>query len=209
MAENEECIGGMRNPANAVARSPDLRILGDEIRNWLHHHTHEVPHLEQMVRDFRSGTPIEPLPRHQLDKVRHEFLSWLGATSHGYQSPTPAILEALGRHSGDTDLHSIIPKWLSPAGAPFGYNDIPTVGIFPPVDPLGPPGADADSIISDLADWSNYVSVEESIDVALDLLDSGDQAVLPLLHHSQCTSGVHWSRGHYLATPGPRLQTPA
>ena len=81
------------------------------------------------------------------------------------------IREACGRQAGHFDLERILPAWLSPSeGAPLGFvNDIPVCGVFPAVEPGSAP-FDSASLVATVQGWTNYVSFEDNVDVALDLL---------------------------------------
>ena len=170
-AENADCLGGMRNPARAVARCPSWQTLGPSIRAWIHAHRHQLPQVDQMVTDLRAGRPIEAVPAIVADPLRHEFLEWLGYDKPSEEPLAMSMFKALGRQAGDYDLEHILPTWLSPSeGAPLGFdNDIPVCGVFPTVEP-GTAPVDTASLVTTVQGWPNYVSVEDNIDVALDLV---------------------------------------
>ena len=162
----------MRNPSRAVDASPSWQHVGDTIAHWLESLVPRLPEVNDMVTDLREGREISGLDEQTVAALRDEFMHLLGCPKIPGELPIPSMLRALGSAAQDADLEFILPKWLSPdVGAPLGFgNDIPTVGVFPTVDPQEPPSASEASIISDTLGWSNYISVEENVDVALDLV---------------------------------------
>ena len=162
----------MRNPKRAVDATPAWQQVGDTIAQWLEALVPRLPELNSMVNDLREGRVINGLDENTVAALRDELMHLLGCPKRPGELPIPSILRALGTAAQDTDLEFILPKWMSAdVGAPLGFgNDIPTVGVFPAVDPQELPLASEASIISDTLGRANYISVEESLDVALDLV---------------------------------------
>jgi hypothetical protein len=64
-AENKACIGGMRSPHRAVARSRELRALGRNIRGVLCEVLGEFPKFERLV-DLLRAAPEHPLRQNPM-----------------------------------------------------------------------------------------------------------------------------------------------
>jgi len=151
-AENMSYPGGMRNPGTFVAQHPLYQGVGSSMFDWMRDQIHRVADIYIMVDTLRAGNEIKPLADEVMEPLRHNFLSFMGSHRVSSEPTIPTMLRALGSSFQDMDLSTHIADWLSPSlGAPLGFNnDIPTLGIFPPVDPSSAPGASAESLISDM-----------------------------------------------------------
>lgn len=126
-----------------------------------------------MAAAITEGRPLAAPDEETTDALQARFCTFLGCSPKSRKHLSAEVVRALGRAAHDRDMEEVIPSWLTPEeGAPLGFdNDIPVTGVFPPIDASQAP-ADPGELVSTLHGWSNYVSVEESLDVALGLVHS-------------------------------------
>ena len=156
--ENHECIGGMRSPWRAVDRIPGLKEAGRIIREVFEEVLDSQPDEwpEKLLNTSMGETLDEAFAKWLADRLAQK----LGVSSEKGRAGRmrPHIARALNELSGDPDV--AIPDWLL-RGAPIGVEEqIPTHGIFPPVEPAQA-APEADAFWTHQAEGCFYRSVAE------------------------------------------------
>ena len=110
--ENDECVGGLRNPNRWVARTPSAQALRLFLRHFLkrsYNNGHEKSRgptpSSSMVASLFSSQFVDSA-RHRL-KVALQVKDGPAPRAHGYDAD---LIEALLRQSGD--LETALPGWL-------------------------------------------------------------------------------------------------
>jgi hypothetical protein len=167
--EDRAALGGMRNPASALARAPSSCVAGDLIRPILDEIIADHESLRDPVRHILAGLPSTGFSTNLVAQARSKLWSVLGISqpplSTGLQ---PDLIEKYISLAKDPDID--LAPWLR-NGAPLGaLKPITSRGIFPvdkreTTDPCSlAPGWDGD--------WSNYISAEEEPDIVSPMLDT-------------------------------------
>eukprot|EP00438_Fugacium_kawagutii_P030046 Skav201342 [mRNA] locus=scaffold1389:347636:350773:+ [translate_table: standard] len=187
--ENEFFLGGMRNPASAVARLHLVRKAGKDIAEKWEVFRNQNPEAVKVARDY--GTKQAKFDDEVLGRWRREFHELLEAkepegvhlrTSAEFKSPLNADLwDAWSATSRDPENH--IGQWAR-EGVPMGMEvQIPRSNqIFPPVE-VQETLDDRMDMVS-MATLKNYESVESQVEeAAIEVdryIDCGFCKVVPL-----------------------------
>ena len=169
--EESSFIGGMRQPHLSNQLIPGSNMTGVRLRVELMRQLALRVRIKEFTDHSLDGRTKETSYPAELDEARSDVLKLLGGT-WGPSSCSPVrpdlVLQAYVAQSGDPEQD--VPNWIR-GGAPFGaINPINCNQVFPavsrdeivkaPVYDHTPPG------------WSNYKSVEDAPDIALQILDS-------------------------------------
>lgn len=165
--ENVECVGGLRDPRRAVARSKPLQLVGQQLRACLD------PLLSNEVLEEFENADGQLLPNDLIWAARQR----LAQTFHtevlkeGYQSE---IIHAVLSEANDPDTHTLH-EWLT-SGFPLGISEgICNNGIFPKTDEVSAAIKASQAMGELLEDWDgsakNYKSFEEAGNKAQHELD--------------------------------------
>lgn len=133
-AENQACLGGLRNPNRAVARSPGLRAVGERVRGLLQTFVEEKPHLDAVLDQLGSaeaeGFILEDITelRRRLAEEFQIAAAEEVSNCRIYWTECWEKLVAVAR-----DPETMVPCWLR-NGFPLGIrHEIAPVGVFPEV----------------------------------------------------------------------------
>jgi hypothetical protein len=135
----------------------------------------ERPEIEEMVRELRAGKTIAGIPTQLRCAARTSMFNAIGVP----EPPLPERadyywVDAICRAAGDPDGQHVS-EWLTPGlGAPMGIGgDIPTVGIYPPPKkPFERSGTALEDLTTNQLGWTNYKSLEDDPQPALDLVET-------------------------------------
>ena len=165
--ENAAFVGGMRNPRHAVAQNPHPQRFGRRARKITELFFDENPSVQTALlaafgikdpaRDVALESSIEPLRA----ALAREFGCSDTAPTTGLCSSRlrAGLIEACVDAAQDAEID--LAGWIR-HGAPIGVtSSIPARGIFPTVPETGRPPEELPEILTDLADFVNYKSVEE------------------------------------------------
>ena len=169
LQEEDECIGGMRQPFLSNMKVPDSKLTGLRLRVELLKQLSSRTAIKDFIAEALAGRVKGDVYPTELDEARSDVLKILGGEWRpSTLSPVrPDLLEAYVVRAGDPERD--VTQWLR-TGAPFGaINPIQTNSIFPTVPRGG--GIHAPVYGDTPAGWSNYKSVEESSDVVAGILD--------------------------------------
>ena len=180
--ENNEALGGMRNPAKAIKQVPGHVHVGHEVgqilNDFLNHHPHVRRSILSSIGKSKAQLHAEnfadELTEEHLEHLRWEVALCLGADLDDDTNLTEIVsplIKAWIHRSKDPDTP--LAEWLR-NGAPAGITRQPAnVGIFPTSE--APPSQEFS-----LAFWDgsevNYVSMDDSPfaqEVLSKLVDSG------------------------------------
>ncbi len=189
--ENAAAVGGMRNPAQAVSKLPQVQALGRRLREALLPLVAPGQPIPRITGHLLSGGVAEPPPAGVCDAPRRAIAEALGIAAPTAPGLDHATLYAI-RDAGDPDPH--VADWVKD-GAPLGISrPVPSSGIFPPV-PGAAPTSTLSDIVTDFDAFVNYSSAEESPEVCLDLLrkmtSRGWAVELPDLRAAHKFLGTH------------------
>lgn len=194
-AQNNLCIGGLRDPADALLKVPGWGAVGARVRGALQgvvqrHSVAVAAVLASVGQPEAPGYGIEV-----LRAARVALAETLGiAVPPGGQGIWSEAVGALVQASGDPDI--AVPRWLSTA-TPLGIlHDIEACGIFPAVTPeeaaaaaRGFADVDLQGVLS-----GNYTSYAEN-------RDDADAELQRELHAGYVTA--HHDRGVLESRHGP------
>ena len=175
--ENSNAIGGMPNPAEAVAKVPGSVKAGSAVRQLLLGAV-DHPLVTRLVENILAGKPAEPIDSCLVDKLRDLVISLTPngrvdlppKTAKANTPIKPEIIKAWGVLSNDPDSE-LLADWLR-IGAPLGFTqNIPNTGIFPPVDTDHWDTDTAESLRRPFEGWTNHPSASEWHDDLLQLVD--------------------------------------
>ena len=160
-------IGGMRNPHTAVGRMPKLAETGALVLRILEQAVQSQPDLVSIGRDILTGRQASPIPAEVITGTRELVVAALGGSMRPRRrtarASTPLqanVIQAWGERTGDPDTRHLC-EWLD-HGAPLGYSqNIPSVGIFPRVEPEDSAGQNLQDLHRSLEGWQNYTSAEQ------------------------------------------------
>lgn len=138
--EQNEYVGGMRNPHKSILGNSSLRSLGVRIRAAWETLVRKRPGTLKVAETY--GTPHCSFDDKLVAEWRDTLKRVVGANApptlaikgkYEYKSPLNAeIIEAWASKGGDKETE--VPKWVR-NGAPLGIQQpIKTCGIFPPAD---------------------------------------------------------------------------
>ena len=167
--DQQDFVGGMKNPAEVVEGLPTLQNLGRRILGAWERLCGQCPQITKVGETY--GSPDCVMEKKWVDRWKGELRKLTGAKGAStvklkgkwsYQSPLDGnLFEAWGRRAHDPETE--VAKWIKD-GAPLGINsNIRRCNIFPPADDkhhqreLG----DVDTAQSLREDIGNYVSVVE------------------------------------------------
>ena len=164
--ENENCIGGLRNPSSSIRKLPNWREVGARLF-WLFEEVmNNNPKLKLIVKDVGNTDPVD----HSADiqRIRNHFAHGLGLADRGpsQQSLWGTLLKHLVAQSGDPDVEAA--SWPD-IGTPLGIlNAIPPGGVFPSLEEseYWVEGERLSSLAEVPGADSNYVSYMENQHVA-------------------------------------------
>ena len=166
-AEDRAAVGGMRNPARAVAANPQLRAAGSKVRAALEEFLAEYPEAQRIldrVGDPHASAPPERLVAAARRRVAHALdvpESAIGTVDvDGHKGRLqPALLGGFVRAAADCEVD--VESWLT-HGAPMGVNrPITPRGVFPRTDRYpGRPAEEISEFLPDVDTFANYASVE-------------------------------------------------
>ena len=165
--ENDQAIGGMRNPKTSLERLPKSAEIGKAISIFLRDAAMH-PSVQGTVDDLMDARPSEGIAKHLVEECRKLVLHILNfkpetlpTRSAKASSPiNPEVLWAWGQVTDDPDSQTLA-RWVL-EGAPLGFSEaIPLNGIFPPVQGQAWREESAKALIRDIQDWSNYQSAVE------------------------------------------------
>ena len=163
--ENNEAIGGMRNPARSVAKIAGLRSAGLRVRSLIENFCVDHPDL---LRDIvqSAGDKVNLVDETRVDQLAEHIAKGLGAEHHrrGRRSLwRPGIVKAFVDLAGDPD--TTLAEWLE-EGAPTGVaRVIPAQGIFPITEATGAAHGELWRHWAHLEPRANYASVDENRDM--------------------------------------------
>ena len=170
--EEDEALGGLRDPALSASRLPGAQKALAPVAQALDDCIALDPTLVDPVQRILSGDKSAGFSDEQLGPVRMAVASALGLpptetlAGGGLQ---PALIAASCQLSGDPD--GILAEWLL-SGAPLGVEQaVEPTGVFPPdlVETRDDP--DALPFTSPDIRWENYRSADDEVDTSRDILD--------------------------------------
>ena len=187
-AENEEAIGGMRNPHRAMARMPRTQAFGQMVAELLDKAIELWPELEVPAKAILSGEPASELPDGLVASVRKSFLRMTDGergrprTARAETPIQSQVLSSWGRHTEDPDAE-VLAGWLD-HGAPLGFTqEVTSTGIFPKVEGLEWDEEQFRALERSLEGWSNYQSaVDEAEDLKALIGDYQDRGFCHLVY---------------------------
>ena len=171
-AEEDEALGGLRDPAASVRKNPQARRALASVATALDRCIAKDATLAEPVRRILDGGKSEGFTEAQVAPVRDAVLAALGlppASGPSGAGLRPDVIEAACALSGDPD--GILAEWLR-SGAPLGV-ELPVThsGVFPidqaeaREDPESLPFTSTDS------QWENYRSADQEMDTSRGILD--------------------------------------
>ena len=179
--EQQDFVGGMKNPMETVEGLPPLQNLGRRILGAWERHCTKHPQAVKVGETY--GTPECVLEWRWIERWKEELRKLTGAKGAAkvkltekwsYESPLDYnLFEAWGRRANDpeTEVH----KWIKD-GVPLGIElPIKTCGIFPPTlkgDELQEGGdvQAAQGLREDIGNYTSVVEQEEDAKVEIDRL---------------------------------------
>jgi hypothetical protein len=169
--ENRACAGGMRSPWKGVASLPAHRQVGKDIKETIFKFLEADP---QIIEDLLNLKEVG-FKKHEkcIEQVLLPMVAKVLNTEDTKRGPRSrwraGIVEAYVKASGDPEVH--LADWLR-HGAPTGVaREIPTCGIFPPVDRRGAADEDMQRIYAKTEVHRNYSSVAEHREAVTKELD--------------------------------------
>ena len=173
--ENEEALGGMRDPRLSIQKLPEAYTVGRKLRKVLERFLDQEPGTIDIVKRALNKEPIE-FPKHHLRRLRRAISKALGnhtASDDKQDGIYGRIIRDWCRAVGDPD--EVIATWLY-LGAPIGIiNPVEHTGVFPQV--LHP---DITLLPSDISSsplgWENYESMDEHEEAASDLMQKAEDS---------------------------------
>lgn len=158
--ENQQAVGGLRNPRKAVRANSALRLTGLKVRSVLQKFLSAT-----LLHKFEARPTENPFSDDLVMEVRHALAVEFGAAvlqCDGYQND---LIRKLLSESQDPDF-KVIPLWLD-EGFPLGINcPIPNTGVFPQTDQVSEAVKISGQIGIRIEDWdgtaANYSSFVEA-----------------------------------------------
>ena len=158
--ENQQTIGGLRNPLKAVTTSAELRSTGVRLRSVLQ------PFISaEVIRQFEADPTISPFGSDLLESVQQALALEFSAAVlpiSGYQND---IIAKVLQSASDPDS-AVIPNWLN-EGFPLGINcPIPHTNVFPKTEDVSEAIKISARMGNRMEDWdgtaTNYSSFVEA-----------------------------------------------
>ena len=146
--ENQDCIGGMRNPNSAVARNGALRAVGLRLRRRFEDFVKVHPAILEIGQNFGSASYTGP-SADSIERLRDTIRNELKIVKVASPAPKwgkvstlqPDLVDGWLKEAGDPEVS--LGTWIR-EGAPLGMaKPIPCHGIFP--DARGDDVIDEDS----------------------------------------------------------------
>ena len=157
--ENEQAIGGLRDPRRAVARSSSLRQTGAQIR-----HVMDEFLSDELVAKFENANGQCPFSSELVQAARFRLAQSFHTepAADGYQTN---LFKTILHSAKDPDRDTI-PQWLE-YGFPLGIEEpIANNGVFPETDSVSAAIKASQALGTLLEDWDgsakNYKSFEEA-----------------------------------------------
>lgn len=197
--ENDQAIGGMRNPKTSLKRLPKSAEIGKAISIFLRDAAMH-PSVQGTVDDLMDARPSEGIAKHLVEECRKLVLhildfkpGTLPTRSAKASSPiNPEVLWAWGQVTDDPDSQTLA-RWVL-EGAPLGFSEsIPLNGIFPPVQGQWREES-AKALIRDIQGWSNYQSAEEEQEALQGLIQEAVDAGFCTIYNSVKQAEVELGR---------------
>lgn len=165
--QDEEALGGMRNPAKSIGRLPRTKELGSLVRELIDTCLSKYPELKQTARDILEGKEeVTQLTPDVADKLREATKKMLHAddlpekTTVGETPLQAEVIWGWGDNSDDPDA-AVLATWLR-IGAPLGFDEhIKRTGVFPPSADTPLHMSEEMELMKDLDQWCNWPSAEE------------------------------------------------
>ena len=175
--ENQECVGGLRNPNKACAKNKQLRVIGARVRMCLETMLAERPHMVK-VTETLGQEQGHRFSDDDINAVRAAMSTVLQIPpySPGNCQYWADAIEAIVKGAGDPD--TVLPEWVR-SGFPIGIeHEIVNTGVFPAVseDSAAVEASRAFGLVADanpvpLEEHCNYKSYyDEEADAEADLL---------------------------------------
>ena len=173
--ENEEALGGMRDPRLSIQKLPEAYTVGRKLRKVLERFLDQEPGTIDIVKRALNKEPIE-FPKHHLRRLRRAISKALGnhtASDDKQDGIYGRIIRDWCRAVGDPD--EVIATWLD-VGSPIGIiNPVEHTGVFPQV-----PHPDTTLLPIDISSsplgWKNYESMDEHEEAASDLMQKAEDS---------------------------------
>ena len=169
--EDEEALGGMRNPTKSVERLPKSLELGTIIRDLFETGLAKYEVLKETARAiFEGGKPIPEFDDRIISRLKAATLKVLSfdglpeKTSLANSPLDAALLWGWAEFSEDPDGKTLA-SWIQ-KGAPLGFDEaVDCNGVFPKVTGLSPIDAPTDAELARPLDgWTNWPSANEEKD---------------------------------------------
>ena len=163
--ENEEAIGGMRNPLTSLKRCPDLARLGSRLSIIIDSFIKRHPSLLTVVEQMRQGNSSHEVKGFDKDLIallRDEVASDLGIDFEEKSlGPVSARMFRIVAECSDDPDARVLAEWLE-QGAPIGIlHPIQSTGIFPKVDGLLHPSESLSWLYTDRGEEISHKTAEE------------------------------------------------
>ena len=166
--EDEEALGGMRNPRRSVERLPKSCELGCLMRELLETGVAKHSSLKETASAiFNGSSPIPDFDPRVISRMKAAFKKVLSAeglpekTSLANSPIDPALLWGWAEFAEDPDGKTLA-SWIQ-RGAPLGFDEaIECNGVFPKATGLSPVDSPTDAELArPLEGWSNWPSATE------------------------------------------------
>lgn len=175
--QNQQALGGMRNPSQSIRRQPGTANPGWMVRELCYKAQQLWPSLAGTAAAILEGREAKSFDVRIVDALRSAVLGMLNSPRsprrRTVRASTPlhsSVISAWGTASGDEDS-PILAEWLD-HGAPLGFSqDITTSGVFPVVPAEGGEDEGQASLLRSLEGWQNYQSAEEERQDLLALIE--------------------------------------
>ena len=137
-AENDQCVGGMRNPNSAVARNPQLQRIGSSVRRVLDEAVRDFPEILKLTRALKGDVNAEEIDelagscKKAWKATAERLAASLGCKDWEHEGPTgwrTNLLRAIVKAANDPDVD--VADWLD-GNTPLGIKqEVPYRGVFP------------------------------------------------------------------------------
>ena len=179
--ENEQCIGGLRNPRLSIQKLPET-AASKQVRSIIYYHLNKNKDLMNMCMDAIGNKNANLDPNNSvIQTIRKECMSALDMPAHNFQvldkyvntELNADMFFAWGSAARDPATE-LVTEWLV-CGAPAGMaREVDDPGIFPSVDADECNGLDAASLETIFEDFSNHGDFEHNDDAAILMDDLTD-----------------------------------
>lgn len=182
--EDRQALGGMRLPARSVDKMPRARSVGAQVRTLLSKVLDAHPSVLSAVAASLDGQAMQALPDSVVELARALLSRGLnsGPPQAALRGPLrPDLFRAFSAAVGDPDTD--LPDWLL-RGAPLGIElPIHSCHIFPALPQDEP--AHVPELLTFEEGWANYTSLEDNLQVGVELLRQAEAAGFCKLHGSR------------------------